>query len=134
MPRAAHLEAQLQAVKIALRQKAAPRDKVNDEHPSTPTYTGDKYSLTGVDEIPATYKMYRNRVVKPLPQDDDPNRYKDGDWPNLVRDPEDKTDQLWIRGEDKADMRKADGKLSYGNTKPRVPEDCKRSSKLSILI
>jgi hypothetical protein len=118
MPRAPHLEAQLQAVKDALSQKNDTVDKVNDKRPSTSTYTGDKYSLTTVDNVPDTYKFYRKMALRPLPQDEDPQRYTDNEWPGLPRDPEDKSDLLWVRGEDVPDMREPDGSLSYRHAQP----------------
>ena len=66
MLRALHLEAQLQAVKAALAQKTASSGKVNDEHPFTPAYIGDKYSLIFVDNILETYKFFKQRVLRPL--------------------------------------------------------------------
>jgi len=95
MRRAPHLEAQLQAMKAALDGKA------NSRRPLTATW--DEYQPTVIVEVPETYRSYKNRVLRSLPQECDPNRFADGDWKGLVRDPEDKSELLGICGEDKAE-------------------------------
>ena len=84
-------------------------------HRRSSTATWDGYQLKDVDEVPEAYKLYKNRILRPLPQDPDPNRFADGDWQNLLRDPEEKF--LWIRGKDKADMRDG-GELTYVTFQP----------------
>ncbi|PMD21671.1 hypothetical protein NA56DRAFT_703313 [Hyaloscypha hepaticicola] len=47
-------------------------------HRRSSTATWDGYQLTDVDEVPEAYKLYKNRILRPLPQDPDPNRFADG--------------------------------------------------------
>jgi hypothetical protein len=82
MRKAPHLEAQLQAMKAALDGKA------NSRRPLTATW--DEYQPTVIVEVPETYRSYKNRVLRSLPQECDPNRFADGEWKGLVRDPADK--------------------------------------------